>query len=66
MDKDLTYDEIKNLRVHLYEANEDGCGDIAWYINEITTLDKFLDLIMPVIKEKLAGLDEKQQISENR
>jgi hypothetical protein len=60
MDKKITYDKIKNLHVHLYEENEDGCVDVSWYINEITTLDKFLDLIMPVIKEKLASLDEKR------
>jgi hypothetical protein len=46
MDKDFTYDEIKDLQVHLYDSTKH-----SWVISEIATLDKLLDLIMPVIRE---------------
>jgi hypothetical protein len=57
MDRNFTYDEIKDLQVHLYNDDSEGR---TWLINRITTLDKFLDLIMPVIKERLAGLEDKR------
>jgi len=45
-----TYEKIKDLRIHLYEEGKKIDGYI---IKDVATLEDFINLIVPVIKQKL-------------